>query len=393
MREAVDSTVRTLKRNLGGQLEAIYLFGSLAQGHYIPEESDINLFVVVSEGTKMKMVRDSFSTAWHDCGNVLKRAPYVAQKEAFYRHLKLNPLLAQHLVRDSEQLFGSPDFLDDSLARIDPHEAYASLITEAMQVSTLLAPELLKEENIKSTELRMRRLARKLRNEPLPEGETAAQSFARIQHFINPIMARLPATKKWAEVVPRGGATPLLPGLRTTYNETGITILVFSKLTPQQIIQTDWGKLAKRLPHGTKGLQITTVEQLGLSIMFDRPLDLRFKKLQHAWGPDFLAAFNPTNRHIMRYSARVPSRILIEELPNIYMTQEDSEESLHEIIHDFQNKMLNVGLEHELLVRFGLIERFIPPSPVPGRETPPQQRIAALFQHLEWWTDYYASQI
>jgi hypothetical protein len=95
----------------------------------------------------------------------------------------------------------------------------------------------------------------------------------------------------------------------------------------------------------------------------------------------------------MRYSARVPSRILIDELPNIYLTKENSEESLNKIIHDFQNKMLNIGLEHELLVRFGLSERFVPPTPAPGREAPPQQRIAALFQHLEWWADFYASKI
>jgi hypothetical protein len=30
---------------------------------------------------------------------------------------------------------------------------------------------------------------------------------------------------------------------------------------------------------------------------------------------------------------------------------------------------------------------------VPGRDTPAPQRIAGLFQHLEWWADYYARQV
>lgn len=393
MLEAVETTVKTLKRNLGGQLEAIFLFGSLAQGHYIPDESDVNLFVVVSDGTPMRLVQSAFATAWEDCRTILKRAPFLATHTAFFRHLKLNPLLAQHLVRDTDQLFGSPDFLDNRIATVDPHEAYAPLVTEAMQISSVLAPHLLDEEARANSNKRMRRLAKKLRNEPLPAGETAVQSFARIQHFLNSIMARLPATKKWADVVPKGGTTPLLPGLQTTYNEAGITILIFNRLSPQQIIQTDWQKLAARLPQNTKGMQITTVEQMGLSIMFDRPLDIRFKKLQHTWGPDFLAAFNPSDRQIMRYSARVPSRILVDELPNVFLTSNNSEEAQHKIIHDFQNKMLNVGLEHELLVRFGLSERFTPPAPVPGRETPSAKRIAALFQHLEWWTEFYANHL
>jgi hypothetical protein len=389
MLEAVETVVQALTRTLGDQLAAIYLFGSLVQGHYIPSESDVNLFVVLDKGVALANVRQAFKPVWHAYHNVLKRAPFVADKETFLRHLKLNPLLAQHLVRDGQQLVGPPDFLDRRLATVEPHEAYAYLVTEAIIASASLAPELLDKATAVATSTRLRRLARRLRNEPLPEGETAVQTFTRIQHFLNSIMASLPATQKWAKTVPKGGTSPLLPGLQAIYAETGKTILVFDELTPAKITLTDWTRLASRLPARTAGLEVTTVEQISLSIMFDRPLDLRFKKTQHSWGPNFLAAFNPTQRQMMRYSARVPSRILVDELPNAYLIRGDSEESENKIIHDFQNKMLNVQLEHELLVRYGLVERFVPPSPVPDRETPAAQRITALFQHLEWWTNYY----
>lgn len=397
MLSVAENTAQTLARQLGDRIEAIYLFGSLLQGHYVPAESDVNLFLVLREGAEdtavLPAVHEAFLPLWHSHHDVLKRAPFVATRAAFLRHLKLNPLLAQHLVRDGRQLAGPSDLLDKRLATIEPHEAYAFLVTEAIQASAALAPQLLAGEAAAASHARLRRLARRLRNEALPEGETAAQSFARVQHFLNPIMASLPATQKWAKTVPKGGTSPLLPGLQAIYAESGKMILVFNDLTPAQITQSDWGKLAAGLPPHTAGMELTTVEQLSLSILFDRPLDLRFKKTQHSWGPNFLAAFNPTDRQIMRYSARVPSRILIEELPNVYLTKPATEESAHKIIHDFQNKMLNIQLEHELLVRYGLVERFKPPTPAPGREAPAAQRIAALFQHLEWWTDYYARQL
>lgn len=393
MLTVVDTLVQALAQQLGPQLEAVYLFGSLAQGHYIPGESDINLFMVVSSSAALPAMQKAFFPLWQQYQSDLKRAPFLATQGAFLRHLQLNPLLAQQLVRDAQQLVGPPEYLDRRVATIEPHEAYAYLVTEAMQTSAAVAPELLADDTAVTTQARLRRLARRLRNEPLPEGETAVQTFARIQHFLNPIIASLPATQKVARTVPRDNTSPMLPGLQTIYNEMGKTILVFNELTPQKIIQTDWSKLASRLPERTTGLELTTVEQMSLSIMFDRPLDLRFKKMQHAWGPNFLAAFNPTTRQIMRYSARVPSRILIDELPNVYLTREPTEEVQNKIIHDFQNKMLNIQLEHELLVRYGVVERFVPPSPVPGRETPSPERIMALFQHLEWWADYYARQI
>lgn len=393
MLKVVDTLAQALAQQMGDQLEAIYLFGSLAQGHYIPGESDINLFVILRDSAGFPALQQAFYPLWQQYRHELKRAPFMATKGAFLRHLRLNPLLAQQLVRDAQQLTVPPEYLDRRMATIEPHEAYAYLVTEAIQASAALAPELLGEDTAVTIRTRLRRLARRLRQEPLPEGETAVQTFARIQHFLNPIIASLPATRKMAGVVPKNSTSPLLPGLQTIYNETGKTVLIFTELSPQKVIQTDWSKLASRLPAHTTGLEITTLEQISLSIMFDRPLDLRFKKLQHTWGPNFLAAFNPTTRQIMRYSARVPSRILIDELPNVYLTQEPSEEVQHKIIHDFQNKMLNVQLEHELLVRYGLVERFKPPTPVPGRETPAPQRIAALFQHLEWWADYYTRQL
>ncbi len=63
------------------------------------------------------------------------------------------------------------------------------------------------------------------------------------------------------------------------------------------------------------------------------------------------------------------------------------------LIHDFQNKLLNIQLEHELLVRFGIVQRFTPPEPLPEREAPNHQRIELIFKHFHWWTNFYTDQM
>lgn len=87
----------------------------------------------------------------------------------------------------------------------------------------------------------------------------------------------------------------------------------------------------------------------------------------------------------------MPSHILVNALPHSFLTAANaSDDTLHKLIHDFQNRMLNIQLENELLFRLGLIPaKFVPPEPLPDREASAKQRLTAIFQHLEWWADFY----
>jgi hypothetical protein len=98
-----------------------------------------------------------------------------------------------------------------------------------------------------------------------------------------------------------------------------------------------------------------------------------------------------SKRQMMRQAAIVPARIEIDELPHAILSQDD--EALHRIIHDFQNKLLNVQLTHELLIRFGEVERFTPPEPLPDRTRPAIERIQAILQHTRWWAIFYTEQM
>ena len=168
-------------------------------------------------------------------------------------------------------------------------------------------------------------------------------------------------------------------------------LLVFAQLTPQLIMRTDWSRLSESIGKQYLGIEISSTVQLCLTATYERPLDIHFRKFEHNWGPDFLPTLTLAPRQIFRQAARLPSSIQVDSLPNAVLSQDDN--ALHTIIHDFQNKLLNVQLEHELLCRFKMVERFQPPEPLPGRDTPPKQRIDAIFQHLQWWADFYTDQM
>ena len=393
MNQIIDSVVQQLIRQLGDQLEAIFLFGSYTQGFYQPNESDINLFVIVEDGLNIHVIRRIFAPLWEEHGQDLRRAPFLASKSAFARHLALNPLLAHHLERDGQQLFGAPDLLTDLVPKLIPSVAYAQLAGEALYVSQALLPELLDEETAVVVTKRLRSFARRVRREPIPPDENPKRLFASIQHYVNPIVKRLPVEDEWQTAPPSRttSSLPLLPGLCAIYKETGKMTLVFEALSPQQIMRTDWSRLASRIPKSTIGVQICGRRQLSLIAAYDQPLALMFRKFEHNWGSDFLSQITGQQHHILQHAARLPSSILVDSLPNFALTHDD--EYLAKLVHDFQNKLLNIQLEHELMVRFKLIERFTPPSPLPGRDVSPRQRVEAIFQHLDWWSEYYFSQI
>ncbi len=390
MNKAIDTIVKQFKRRLGGQLEGIFLYGSCAQGFYQEGESDINLLVVIADGTNIHALRQMFLLIWKTYGEVLKHAPLIAPYNAFVRHMQLNPMLAHHISRDGKQLFGNPDLLEDVLPRLDINSAYAHLASEAMEASKALIVDLLEPETAVSTQAHLRNIVRRIRREPLTKKETSTQLFARIQHFLPPIINKLPVAKQWTSAKSAPSTSPLLPGLQTIYKESGNMIFVFGQLTPQQIMRTDWGRLSEFIGNNCKGIEITSVAQFCLIVSYERPLAIPFQKYEHNWGIDFLPMLTTSPKHMLQQAARRPSQIQLQSLPHAVLTQTD--EALGEIIHDFQNKMLNVQLEHELMVRFKLVERFTPPEPLPDRETPPRQRVDAIFKHLQWWADFYTEQ-
>lgn len=391
MRKIVDTVVHQLVTDLGEQLEAVFLYGSLAQGFYQPDESDINLFLVVSDTVDLHHLRELFAPIWQKHATVLKKAPCLATRSAFVRHMRLNTLLAHHFMRDGQKLHGTKKLLNEHLKPLNPAEAYAYLANEAMQVSQVLMPDVLEEETAVSLHKKLRSIVRRIQKAPITTDETTAQLFARVQHYLTPLVNKLPEINQWEGLDAPLDTSPILPGLGAIYEETGKLVLAFSQLTPHQILRADWSGVAEQVPESALGVQITSINQLYLIANYEHPLHLNFMKYEHSWGPNFLGDMTLIRNQILRQAARLPSHILVDEMPNAFLTHD--EDYYAKLIHDFQNRLLNVQLEHELMVRFKIIERFVPPEPLPGRDEDARLRVEAIFKHLNWWSAYYESQI
>jgi len=304
------------------------------------------------------------------------------------RHLTLFPALARTLKQQGAPLVEERDFLS-GLPLMDPRAEFVWLAQEAMSASLALTPQLLEPAAAEQHMVKLRRLARRVHGSPVPAAETAVNLLARVHMQLRQMEVRLPQIEPW-QTERRPTTSLLLPSLRATYKkpEKQWMIMVFSSLTPQQIINTNWNHLTNRLTNQYQGLQITTATQLRLIVEMNEAAAVPLRRYDHEWGLDPLGTLEVSQSQIMRDAARLPSKIQVDLLPQAYLIAED--EDIPKLIHDFQNKMLNIQLEHELLHRIEKIDKFTPPERLPGREIPPLKRVEALFQHLGWWADYYA---
>jgi hypothetical protein len=384
MRDLLRDVVHQLDRALGNNLRGLYLYGSLTTNYYQPDESDINLLTVISDSSHFHEIRQVVLPVWERYGAQLKRLPLLVKQEALVRHMQLFPNFGYHLAQNGRLLHGEPNLLGQLPDR-SPAEFLSHLADEVMEVSAALAPNLLEPAEAERHKRRLRSLARRLLKRHIEPEETAVDLFAAIQNYLSRKIAALSTTQLLPPPAPN--TTPL-PGLHAIYKkEMGHIVLVFNHLTIAQIKATDWTRIAGQLTDRCHGLHVTTSIQLRLLTKLERPLDMLFQRYTLDWGFDPLANLTPPFAYSLRHAARLPSQIAVEQLPAAYLTA--SEESLHKIIHDFQNRLLNIQLENEILYRMGQLQQYVPTPSLPGREAPAPQRIQAIFSHLDQWSDFY----
>ena len=390
MNPAIATISQTLADELGSQLEAVFLFGSQAEQHYQTAVSNTNLLLITSPDANIHAIWDSFQPLWQQHQTLLRRAPIVATRHALMRHLRLNPHLALHLLQHGKQLTGNSEIADLFRTSVNPNEIYAHLAQQLLEASAALSQP---QANQSWAEGLLNRLTRQIRNQPITQTETAVAQFNTVHQALTAVINQLPAAKTWNEAAQSGPTSPTIPGLQAIYADTNKNILVFNQLTRARLSQINWHLLAQQLPQHSASLHITTVAHFCLMTLYDKALDLRFNKYQHKWGIHFLAKLTPSPHQILRQAARVPSQILVDDLPHSYLAiSNSSDDELHKLIHDYQNRILNIQLENELLARLGIIpEKFSPPEPLPERDVAATTKLDAIFQHLEWWADFYQS--
>ena len=385
-----DIILDPLFASLGSHLKTTYLYGSYAQGFYQPGESDINMLVVTDETADFHTARQAVQTVWTQDGlaAAFQHPPTLVRQSAFTRHLNLNPALAHHLVAQGQHLAGTP--LSAPHSAPDPADLLAQDINQTILASSVLANHLLEPEIAQERWRLLRHLTRRLSGRPVPPKATAVQLLGWIQNHLqkrlNALSLPLPSS-----TAPDESAPPLLPDLQAIYEVTEEVLLILPDLSSARLAQTDWHAVADLLAGDYNGIRLTTPAQFHLALQHANPLGIRLMRYTLAWGVDGLANVPISTAAICREAARNTSHILTTLLPQMYLAADDDHVS--KVVHDVQNKLLNVQLQHELLHRLLGWERVLPPFPLPDRHTPAQERVDANFAHFEWWSAYYSEQL
>jgi hypothetical protein len=373
-----------LAAQLGEQLVAFYLYGSAVTQRYIPEHSDINLLAVIQEDGDMAKLRAAFRPLWADMGGSLLRPPAVATTAQLSRHLQLQPLIHHHLATFGRLLHGRN--LIPPAPAISQAESWAYWSQQALEISPILAPNLLENGDEGALTERLRRLSRQL-DCPVSVHSPLTAVFAHVQVALQEGIGQLADNYQWRDES-TADAPPLLDNLQAIYEVEDGALLIFPHMSLAGWEAVAWPEIAERLAGQYRRLWAATGAQFRLSVQVERPLYTRLRRFNHIWGRDILADLPLDWRLLFRQAARLPSGILINNLPQTYLGEPDEE--MHTIIHDFQNRLLNIQLQHELLIRLHGLEAAAPPDPLPGRERPSPERIAAIFNHFDWWAEHYA---
>ncbi len=339
--DTLEPAVFAISDALDEQLQALYLFGSAVTGYYNPAVSDVNLLIVPAGGAHLNDVRERLLPVWPRIRSLVRTPPAVASPATLARHMQLFPTFAAHLQNDA-RVYGTP--VSAPPAVVDPLSELARLSTESLHASAALVPGLLPEELVKPAGRRLHRLARQLANRPLAEVQSPAPLFGVVQHFLQ---RRLQSLRGAA--VKATDADADVCGL---YYETTRAIFLIPRTDSSLLPGMDWPKIAAALPENRyQAIGVATAAQLRLSVSLDDPLDFCLQRFEHVWGEHPLAGVEPARDIIYRALARIASRLLIFDLPQAHIAA-NTTNAVHKVVHDLQNRILNLHLQVELLRRF-----------------------------------------
>ncbi len=380
-----------LQGELGDELISLCLYGSLTTGTYQHGQSDINLLAVVADDITFYRLREALRPVWREYGSLLKKNPIIATQANLENHLDLNPVLAQHLSTHAQPIIGDLSFPEPNI--INPLERLSRFSYLAMQASAAVAPSLLPKMEACEVKANLQSLSRQYFNEFVDETTDPGILLARLQQNLLEEIARYPEIAWDNQKVP--GAPPLLSDLRAIYEFENRLILVLPDMEPENVAarmaSIDWLAVANRVANQYRGLRLTSPAELRLVIRYNTAADHVLGSYDHAWGLDPLADLVVEEWRVFRDLARLPSDLLLSGLPHAYVTTEDSDLAM--LVHDFQNKLLNIQLRNELFCRIDGRPIASPPNSLPDRDEPINQRVEAISAHLDWWATYYTSAI
>ncbi len=385
--KAIYAVLGALQRELGERLTALYSFGGLSSCSYCTSLCGINLLIVISDETRMADVRDALHQVWLLHREKLGQVPLVARRASFLRHLRLDPLLAYDLVATGEKFAGESLV---SKGSIPEHiELIARIAWESMRGSAVLAPSMITQHEADQAINNLRCLAGQYVAEDFSEKTKPAKIYSGIQKYIAYQISRYDGLTLNPQ--DERGSAPVLEVLLAVYSMDNRLVLVLPDVPPEEIDERitsiNWASVASRIAGEYRGLQLTTPAQLRLVMQFEGAAEVALGTIEHAWGKDLLSELDIHRWRVLRDLAKQPSDILIDAMPRSLIVSEDND--LPVLVHDLQNKLLNIQLRNELFNRIEYSVPAMPPKSLPDRDAPSEERIEAIADQLEWWAAFY----
>ncbi len=298
--------------------------------------------------------------------------------------MQLLPLLSSHLKQHGQLLHGSAEILT-TLPDATPDQLFA-----ARAITTLRASELLFEwetESNSAERTKQRRqlhsTLRQLTQQPLPNNIDDMACFSAVQQHLH---------TNHHEKPPAMPADPPVPGLYSVMKKAPRHVLfIFDEISAELLKNTDWHALAAEfVPAGSHPI-MATFAQVQLVVQYETGVDRALNRCSVLWGNDPFVDIELAPLHVLRHAGRKPCALRMATLPHRYLTCPDPDDG--KLVHDFQNQLLNIHLENEILTRLGMSPPFAPAKSMPNRHMPNLMRINKIFSQLDEWVTFYAEQI
>jgi hypothetical protein len=368
---------------LGDDLLALY---SSAVGDR-PER----LWLCVRPETPPSRVHAAIYPLWNSASSRPAPGPLLATPGDCARYARILPQEVAAF-RAGARLWRGDDLLAEALAvaGADPLHSLTWVAEEALIGSAVVAsPDIDWRQTTGSTLRLSERLARAAGRAGIDSPGSPQEALARLHAYLAAESSRHRAYL-WDGQTPAERPPRHLPGLLALVGWGERLIVVLPAVDQDLLATIDWQRVAGLVTGEFETLLVATPWQLRLVATVAEAIGFTLHSFEPVWGADILAGCRPSEADVRKSAGVLPVRTLVERLPADYLPAGEPE--LGGLIHGVQNVLQNIQMRSELWARIRQVEPRRPPEPLPGREAPPHQRVAALWRHLRWWTDRWAGQ-
>ena len=370
--DALTDLTRALPSALGDDFLALCLHEGVTR----------RLWIFVRPDAELEKVREAFLPLWKRHAGPLERGPAVVSPTDFARYSLLFPDLAHDLRERAQLLAGEAIWAHwPKPAPLDPLVQLGDIAAETLRWSALLA---LNGPRVEAERESLRAVSRQAGLDMVP-GTPPLDVLEALYAYLAAQREAYPAYE-WDGAPPAEAAPSHLPGLLALIGLKYQLIGIMPHVDRSILTGIDWPTVKDLVTNEFTSVGLATPWQLRLVATVALAQDLFLRTFESLWGSDLLDDCKPDPEHVMRSAAVLPVRVLVDQLSPDCMTAD--EEELGDLIHDVQNALLNIQLRNELTARLQGAPANTPPETLPGRESPPHQRIAANFRHLRWWSEY-----